>query len=165
MKKFTVRPSNLQDDIFCMAKIGSSEKPSFCVWVNPDPGRVGDPYLKYYNAQNYTKAESVIRLGLKETKFIYHNDGKQSWKVTKKELKQLDDFLSKKSRKFVGVTNWQVTIYHWNYEYGLIDEDFPDKYASMIDAFVDGYFDTKENLSEPSYVPSNQKQPEYASLL
>ena len=165
MKKFTVRATDLQDDIFCMAKIGSSIKPAFCVWVNPDSGRVGDPYLKYYNAQNYTEAESVIRLGLKEAKLIYHNDDKKRWKVTKEQLKQLDTFLSSKSAEYRRYTNWQTTIYHWNYEYGFLDSEYPDRYDTIIDAYMDGYFDTNDNLSNPSYIPSYQKQPSYADLL
>lgn len=152
-------------DIFCMAKIGHSTKPAFCVCVNPDAGRVGDPYLKYYNAQNCSKAKSVIRLGLKEPKLIHHKDGKLDWDVNKKELKQLDTFLSSNSKTYRGYTNWQVTIYHWNYEYGLLDEDYPEEYNSLIDAYFNGYYDTPDNISEPSYIPSYQKQIFYSDSI
>ena len=152
-------------DIFCMAKIGQSAKPAFCVCVNPDAGRVGEPYLKYYNSQNYNKADAVIRLGLKEPKFIYHKDGKNQWEVTRKELKQLDEFMTKKSAKYRRYTNWEVTLYHWNYEYGFLDADYPDDYETDIDAFFDGYYDTEENLSEPSYLPSYQERIVYADMI
>ncbi|MCM1226185.1 MAG: hypothetical protein NC320_02010 [Clostridium sp.] len=152
-------------DIFCMAKIGQSAKPAFCVCVNPDAGRVGEPYLKYYNAQNYNKAEAVIRLGLKEPKFIYHKDGKKQWNVTKRELKQLNEFMSKKSIDDKPYTNWQSTLYHWNYEYGFLDSDYPEEYDRRIDAFFDGFYDTKENLAEPSYLPSCHEQILYADMM
>ena len=165
MKKSTVRPADLPDDIFCMVKIGSSMRPAFCVWVAPDPGRAGDPYLKYYDAQNYTQAGSVVRLGLKEAKFIFHHGGKKHWKVTKEDLQQLDRFLSAKSAEYRRYTNWQTTIYHWNYEYGFLAPEYPDSYDTLIDAYMDGYFDTKDDLSDPAYIPSDQEQPSYADLL
>lgn len=146
------------EPIYSMAQIGQNEKPSFCIWVNPDQGRNGNPYFKMFDAQRYTSAEKSIRIGLLEPKLIFHADGKKIWNVTKSDLKELDRFMSKKSRKYAGYTNWQATIYDWNYEYGYIQPSPEDMYDSDIDAFFDGFYDTKENLSKPSYIPHTQRQ-------
>ena len=162
MKRITVIPPDYQEPIYSMAQIGQNESPGFCIWVNPDQGRNDDPYFKMYNAQKYASAEKSIRIGLLEPKLIYHSDGKEIWHVTKSDLKHLDVFMSKKSRKYVGYTNWQATIYDWNYEYGCITPSPDDEYVSDIAAFFDGYYDTEENLAKPSYISSTQRRIIYA---
>ena len=77
----------------------------------------------------------------------------------------LDKFMSRKSRKYSGYTNRQAAIYDWNYEYGFISQSPETLYDSDIDAFFDGYYDTKDNLSEPSYIPSNQTRIVYADYV
>lgn len=153
------------EPVYSMAQIGRNENPEFCVWVNPDQGRTRDPYFKMYNAQRYTAATKSIRIGILEPKLIYHSDGKQVWHVTKSDLKELDKFMSRKSRKYSGYTNWQATIYNWNYEYGFISPSPETLYDSDIDAFFDGYYDTRDNLSEPSYIPSNQTRIMYTDYV
>lgn len=150
------------EPVYSMAQIGKNENPIFCIWVNPDQGRNGDPYFKMYDAQKYSSAKHSIRIGLKEPKLIYHADGKKFWNVTKSDLKALDRFMSKKSRKYAGFTNWQATIFDWNYEYGCIEPSPEDEFNSDIEAFFSGYYDTNENLHKPSYIPSTQRQICYA---
>lgn len=164
MKKFTVISENYREPIESMSQIGrngSEDKSEYCVYVNPDQSRTGDPYLKYYNARSYSKADKVIRLGMKKFEIIHHSDGLRFWDVTRKELKTLDNFLSGRSKIFSPYTNWQVALYLWNYESDLFT-DIPDKYNTIIEAFFDGYFDTEENLNKPNYLPSFQKQILYA---
>lgn len=162
MKNFIVFPSDYREPILTMAQVGRNEKPGFCIWVNPDQGRKGDPYFKMYNAQSYAKADKCIRIGIREPKLIYHTDGKKVWHITESDLKYLDKFMSQKSRKYAGYSNWQATIYDWNYEYSFIHPSPENQYEEDIDAFFDGYYDTEENLSDPSYVPSYQRQIIYA---
>lgn len=164
MKKITVRPSSYKEPIMSMAQIGRSrdtDKIGFCVYVNPDSGRKGNPYFKFYNAGGYNKADKIVRLGIKRFEVIKHSDGFKFWDVTKRELKVLDIFLSRKSKDYPKYTNWEVTLYQWNKE-ALFITDAPDEYDSNIDAFFAGYYDTEENLSEPSYIPSTQEQILYA---
>lgn len=153
------------EPIYSMAQIGQNEKPAFCIWVNPDQDRIGDPYFKMYDSQRYTTAKRSIRIGIKAPKLIYHKDGKGVWAVTTSDMKYLDAFMSKKSRKYLGYTNWESTIFDWNYEYGFITPATDSEYASDIDAFFGGYYDTSKNLNHPSYVPSTTKQPTYADLI
>lgn len=167
MQKFTVHPSDFKEPIMSMSQIGrsrDSDKFSYCVYVNPDPGRRGNPYLKFYNASNYSKADKVIRLGMKKFEIIRHSDGLKFWDVNRQELKMLDAFLSRTAKENPKYTNWQYAIYQWNRE-ALFITDAPDEYASNIDAFFDGFYDTEENLSEPSYIPSFQERIIYADKI
>lgn len=42
--------------------------------------------------------------------------------------------------------------------------DVPTGYKTRIEAFVNGYYNTEENLKDPSYVPSYLKMPDYTKL-
>lgn len=158
---------NASEPILSMSQIGRSrdtDKFGYCVYVNPDPGRKGNPYFKFYNASSYKKADSVIRLGIKSFEIIKHSDGLQFWNVGTKELKALDMFMARKSKEYPKYTNWEVTLYQWNRE-ALFITDAPDEYDMNIDAFFDGYYDTDDNFSEPSYIPSFQKRIVYADMI
>jgi hypothetical protein len=169
MKKLlaSAKSTRYSTEITSMATVGKSDgdKPHFMVQVNPDPKRVGDPYLKYYDANNYRKADRVIRLGLKDLKAFDHSNerGIKQWNVSKDDLRVLDAFLNEKNKDFPAYTNWQVALYHWNNEYGFISNT--DEYSTNIEAFIAGYYDTDENIAEPSYVPSTQEQHKYVDLL
>ncbi|MCM1226143.1 MAG: hypothetical protein NC320_01800 [Clostridium sp.] len=167
MKKFTVYPSDYKEPIMSMAQIGRSrdtDKFGYCVYVNPDSGRKGNPYFKFYNASGYNKADKVIRLGIKKFEVIKHSDGFKFWDISKQEAKALDSFLSRKSKMYSQYTNWELMIFLWNVE-ALFITDAPDEYESNIEAFFDGFYDTKENLAEPSYVPSYQERIVYADMI
>jgi hypothetical protein len=169
MKKLLASAKSIprRTEITSMATVGKSDgdKPHFMVQVNPDAKRIGNPYLKYYDANNYLKADRVIRLGLTDLKAFDHSSerGIKFWKVNKEDLRVLDAFLSEKSKDFPAYTYWQMALYHWNNEYGFISNT--DAYPTNIDAYMAGYYDTAENLNHKSYVPSTQEQQTYTNLI
>lgn len=150
-----------------MSTIGKHVKPNFTVAVNPDRGRKGDCYFKYYNSNDYHKAKKVARINLRIPSYIQHknSDGKEDWILNSKAKSALVDYLNNESDQWLNVTNWQSCLYHWNREKGLLDDPFPrDTYYSQIEAFLSGYYDTEENLSNPSYMSSQSKMPDYNQL-
>lgn len=151
--------------IYCMSKVGTSEKPPFIVGVYESGDHIGIPYLKIYNSQKYSTATKVTRLSLRDGSRIVHKntDGCIEWDdINNKTLKALDTFLQKRSRQFSEYTNWQVMIYLWNYETGFIKPSPENKYNTDIDAFFDGYYDTEENMNNPNYMSSDSKQPTFS---
>ena len=151
------------ESIFSMATVGRNEKPTLMIAVNPDTGRIGDCYFNYYNNAYYPKSTKVTRINIKKPEKILHKnyDGKEEWGLSSRDKRILCAFLDAKSRDVPSLTNWQMVLYHWNNEYGNISKQFPDKYQSRIDAFVQGFYDTEENLKNPSYVYSKLKRPDY----
>ena len=69
------------------------------IWVDGDgaTGRnfIKDPYFKRYDNTNVKQATKVARIKIKESKYIYHNDGKDIWVLNSKERKQLIKTLEK----------------------------------------------------------------------
>lgn len=150
--------------ISCMSKLGDSDKPAFMVGVYEDGSHVGEPYLKIYNNPRYTKSTMVTRLSLIDGHRIIHKnyDGRQEWDIDNKTLKSLDIFLEKPSNQDTEYSNWQALLYLWNVETSIICGSTPKPYRSMLAAFVAGYYDTEENLSDPNYMPSYAEKPIFA---
>lgn len=162
--KMIHRSSNYSG-IFCMSKVGSNDKPPFIVGVYESGDHIGIPYLKIYNSQKYSTATKVTRLSLIDGSRIVHKntDGCEEWDdITNKTLKSLNDFLKKPSRQYRGYSNWQVMIYLWNYEIGIIAPAPEDRFNTDIEAFFAGYYDTEMNLGNSNYMPSNSEQPDFA---
>lgn len=67
--------------------------------------------------------------------------------------------MNSKSKKNPKYTNWEYTIFSWNDEYRFLESY--EGVEPLIDEFFNGYFDTEENLSNPSYVPSYQLMPDW----
>lgn len=153
------------EPIETMSTIGRNENPSFAVTVNPDSGRMGDCYFKYFNSADYRTADKLARISFTEPKKVIHKntDGKQEWELNVKDKKILCKFLSSKSRKYksLNITNWQSALYHWNYEYGFFTYDYPDDYGLEIEAYLDGFYD---NIEHPSYLKSTLRMPDYTLI-
>ena len=150
--------------ISCMSKLGECDKPSFMVGVYEDGSHVGCPYLKIYNNAKYPKSTKVTRLSLVDGSRLIHKniDGRDEWDIDNRTLKALDNFLQASSRKYAGYSNWQVLMYLWNYETSIISSAPDDMYDTDIEAFVDGYYDTEDNLNNPNYMPSTAEKPKFA---
>ena len=153
--------------IYCMATVGRNLSQNFTVAVNPDSKHIGLCYLKYYNSNNYKKADKVIRLNLKKPEKIYHTnfDGKENWEINSQERKMLCQFLDSQSKQFPEFTYWQLTLYHWNNEYGFLLSDYPDAFANHIEAFISGFYDDLDESMHPSYMFSGTARPDYMNLL
>lgn len=154
------------EPIFSMATVGYDTKHNITIAVNPDGNRVGDCYFKYYDHASYHSARCVARIDFRKPRKIIHRnkDGKKDWKLNSDDLKILVWYLQQPSSDYSGLTNWQVALYHWNHEHHLLDKARPPKYDTTIKAFVDGFYDTEENLSDPSYLASTLKMPDYTEL-
>ena len=154
--------------IFGMARVGSVDtKPSLTVAVNPDTNRIGDPYLKCYNASRYDTADCVTRLSFYAPKKVFHRnrDGKKEWILNSDDKDAICEFLDSPSKDYSNdkITYWLVSLYSWNNECSLLNGEFPEQYSTKIEAFIDGFYD-KENRDNPNYVPSTTLRPDYTQV-
>lgn len=136
-----------------MATIGSSEKPALSIQVNPDSGRIGNPYFKAYNAEltrpNETK---VCRLHFFDSGMEYHQDKFKDWIPNGKDIKNIKEFLNSTHEREKNYTNWQMCKFLWNMEFKF----FPQR---DIDRYMNGELDEQFKY-HPSYVPSTAPIPE-----
>lgn len=151
--------------INAMATVGRHFKPNFIIVVTPDTNRHGICYFKYLDSDSYASAEHIARINIREASRVYHTDntGKQEWNLNSKDKKVLCNYLLDES-KYRGVTNWQLLLYHWNNEHGFLERNYGKTYDSPINAFVDGFYDTEENVADPNYVASYLEMPDYTQL-
>lgn len=111
-----------------------------CVWVE-NPNTHETDYFKYYNSFSYHKADAVARISLLEPKYIKHRnlDGKNAWKLTNKEKRELIRLMNAPSKVHAGFTNWQATLIQYNFDNFFIQpedtinrafnkEEFPDAF-------------------------------------
>lgn len=138
-----------------MATIYKSKEYGVCVAVNPDSGRSGNPYFKFFNNSDFRKATKIIRILFKKPDYVVHKDGKQLWKLNTKEKKLLIEILNTESKQYKGYTNWEAAKFNWNYEYMEELLDIEEYYAGNYDELY------KNN---PGYVPSTLKMPDYNKL-
>lgn len=143
--------------LYEMATVHRDTTENISVAVNPDSKRVGDPYFKFYNDADFSKATAVIRIMFKSSNYTEHTDGKKFWKLNSKEKKLLVKTLESTSKKYraFGFMVWDAAKFDWNYEYLKIDIE-PEEYISG---------DCDEQFkNNPSYIPSTFKMPNYLDL-
>ena len=135
-----------------MASVGSTDNPiGLKVQVNPDPNRSGNPYFKVYSSK-IPKAgqDKVARLHFLDDGMEYHKDGFKDWILTTSEIKMIKSFLNKNHHREKEYTNWEMTKWLWNLEYGFFSDE-------QIDDYMNGKLD---NIQHPSYVPSTTPIPD-----
>lgn len=156
------------DDIYGMATIGRHENPNFLVAVNPDTNRFGDCYFKYYDDKSFDSAKRVTRLSFTAPVKVKHRnrDGKQEWDLNTKDRKNLCNYLDEPSKDYrlSGLTNWVMALYHCDNECGLLSDDYPEEYSNKVDAFLHGFYDTEENITNPNYLVSTLSRPDYTQV-
>lgn len=148
-------PLPMYDDYYLgeMSSIGSVEKPSMSVWVNPDPGRIGNPYFKVYDSETPKANKSkVMRLHFFDSGMEYHQDKYLDWVPKNKELKMVKEFLEEPNDDFKEYSNWDICKFMWNVEYHFFPRRMRDDYFA---GKLDGQF-----KDHPSYVPSTTSIPE-----
>ena len=139
-----------QEPLVEMATVALSSVDSLKIIVTPDRGRVGSPYLKVFNTVKLKPGESkVARLHFFDNKLEYHKDKYLDWCITDRDVRNIQQFLSKAHEDFSEYTNWQMACYLWNLELDLV--------FNRKDYFSGKY--EKDNMSNPSYVPFNTKMP------
>ena len=145
-----------------MASIGVNTKPTFAVQVHPDSERSGDPYMKLYDNKGFSSEGNKTRVSLLRPRYVVHNN--EVWKLNSKYRRALVDFLNSPSKDFPGLTNWDMAKYHWNNECHVLSYDVDTGKLTGSQAYVSGLYDTEDNLSNPSYVPSYSEMPNYLEL-
>ena len=148
--------------VYSMASIGVNTKPTFAVQVHPDSGRSGDPYMKLYDNKGFSSEGNKTRVSLLKPKYVVHNN--EVWTLNSKYRKALVDFLRSPSKDFPRLTNWYAVKYYWNNECHLLSYETDTGKLSRPQAYVSGYYDTDENISNPSYVPSYLEMPNYLEM-
>ena len=142
-------PLPMYDDNYIgeMATIFTNPKVGMTIRVNPDPGRIGNPYFKVYNSAKIKRNEtSVVRLHFFDSSMEYHKDEYLNWVIFSDDVKRIKEILETEKD---GITYWKKTCWKWNLEYNhfmLADDQENEYYAGLFDdVFKD----------HPSYVPSN----------
>lgn len=148
--------------VYSMASIGVNTKPTFAVQVHPDFGRSGDSYMKLYDNKVFSSEGNKTRVSLLRPKYVVHNN--EVWKLNSKYRRALVDFLNSPSKDFPGLTNWEMVKYNWNNECHILSYDVNTGELTRPQAYVNGLYDTEENLSDPSYVPSCAEMSNYLDL-
>lgn len=138
-----------------MATVYKNKECGVCIAVNPDSGRVGKPYFKFFNDSDFRKATHIIRILFDEVDYIVHNDGKKLWKLNHKEKQLLMSILQKESKQYKGYTNWDAAKFNWNYEY--LEE------MISIDEYYNGNYD-EIYKNAPGYIISTLLMPDYMKL-
>lgn len=169
MKRYvhnTVEVDSSLVDIQAMSRVGVFAG-NLCM-VTPDDGRMGEPYFKVCNNASYRKADEISRISFLEPRYITgHRDesGKKSVKLSSKQIKQLVEFFSHKF-VFLNVSHWQFALYQYNKEFKFIVERSgrTDLRPVELSMFLNGEFDTEENLAHPNYLPSYLQMPDYSKL-
>lgn len=143
--------------LFEMATVHRDMTENISIAVNPDSKKIGDPYFKFYDSTDYTKAKRVISIFFTKPGYTKHSDGKKLCVLNHDDKKLLVKTLKSISKKYkaCGFTVWDAAKYDWNYEYLKIDIE-PDE-------FISGSYDELYK-DVPSYVPSTLKMPDYMQI-
>lgn len=164
------------DSVFAMSTIGSYlDKGKLVFRMSVHHGRThrNGCYFKIYDGSLSNKKRSAIkiatkiaRINFKEPSYESHRDRLPAWILSPDECKQLNEFLDSVSEESkVPMTNWEFAKYQWNRELGLLDDySYQEKYSDMQSAYIDGYFDTEENLSNHQYLSTTYCRPDYTKL-
>lgn len=123
------------------------------IQVNPDLHRVGVPYFKAFNNPKLLESTKVCRLHFLDEGMEYHKDYYRDWRPNKKDILMIRRFLQGNHKHMSMYTNWQMTCWLWNFEYGAFFD------SDDIDTYMSGQFDELYE-DHPSYVPSTTPIPE-----
>ena len=95
--------------LYEMSMAWISKQNNKCVWVE-NPSGHNNKYFKYLNGASYQKADKVARISMLKPAYLEHvdYDGKDNWKLTSKERKELIDLMSQTNKKYAPCTNWQA---------------------------------------------------------
>lgn len=123
--------------------------------VNPDGGRIGDPYFKFYNNKSYSASTHLARIMFFKPEYAVHSGSKKPWNLNSKERKILVTVMNKESDYYDNATNWDAAKFDWNRE--------ALKLPIKISKYLQGEYDELYS-DNPSYVPSYLKMPNYRNL-
>ena len=139
-----------------MSTIVMDKKNSVLVQVNPDMGRMGLEYFKFFNSFSEGKATRIARISFRDPRYVIHhnNRGKDNWILNSKEKRMLVALLQQKSDMINCegnvLTNWEKSIVQFNLEKGLPKEDTEENFVN--------------NPKYPNYLPIDLPMPDYYKL-
>lgn len=117
-KELNDKLKEVMQPLYEMATVVSDD--NLYISVNPDAKRgwENQEYFKVYNSSSYRTADKVARIKFREPAYVEHNneDGKESWKLNVKDVKNLMKLLQAPSKKENGLNNWQYAILQFNLE-------------------------------------------------
>lgn len=143
---------SLNEECAEVATIGGDEELGIRVQVNPDRSKEGVPYFKVFNDTKIKVGKTKVgRFHFTDDKMEYHNDKYLDWDITNDDIKNIQIFMNKKNKKQPAYTNWQITCYKWNEEYGFMLDKEEEYFNGELD---------EEFINCPSYVPSTTKMPD-----
>lgn len=135
-----------------MVTIGADCGHNFRVRVNPCRRKRAKPYFKVFNRISLLSKElRVVRFHFFDSGMEYHRDKYLDWHIYNNDIENIQNFMMKSNKKQPKYTNWKMTCYKWNEEYGfMLDNE---------EEYFNGEFDEKY-FGHPSYIPSTTKMPD-----
>lgn len=136
-----------------MANIRVDRQRNISIQINRREG-LNAFYFKFYNHQDYERADKVCRISLYKPEYIEHRnlDGKKNWVLNSSERKELVNCL-KETVKRTGLSYWEELIIAFNREKPgdpLGDEETMEN--------------TMDDLKYPDHLPIDLPMPNYALL-
>lgn len=147
-------PRRIVEKLNEMATVGRDNQKGLLMQVNPDEGRQGLEYFKFYNAFNHSNANKMARIEFRRPEYVIHRNmmGKSKWFLNTHEKNDLMDFLHLKNSTRPDLDNWHYGIVAFNNEKGLNPEETEQNLLS------------KGTLKHPQYLPFDLKIPDYRLL-
>lgn len=154
MQKYTIEQLNEELEKFAIVEMAMAwidKQNNVCAWVENLSGR-NNKYFKYINSTSYTKATKVARISMFTEEYLIHKDpaGKQAWKLTNLEKKQLLNLLNSDNKEYKSITNWQAILVPYN----------KDNFGLFVQETING-FDKEEY---PDAFPIDYPMPNYLEL-
>lgn len=140
----------MEEILLEFATVYTGEDIPLKIIVSVDENRIGNPYFKVFNANDFKKATKMARISFLEPKYVIHsmNYGKENWVLNSKEKKLLINALT--SLADINCTVWQSAVIDYNREHGV--SIFKQRQM------------TKEQLIEKHLLPLDLEMPDYTKL-
>lgn len=147
-------PNRIIENLNEMATIGRDNRRGLLMQVNPDEGRQGLEYFKFYNAFSRDHANKFARIEFRRPEYVIHGNmgGKKKWFLNGREKDDLMDFLNSQNSTRRDLTNWRYGILAFNQEKGL-DPEMTEQ--NLLAA---------RQLPYPNYLPFDLQMPDYRQL-
>lgn len=147
--------------LFEMSQVTTIESKSFdaCIWVHPSPNRNG-AYFKMYDAISIEHSKGCARIDFSNPSYMVHVDemGKNQWKLSNREIKELITFMNDSNDTAPNVSNWIYCKWIWN-------RDLCSQLGMSLKfgKYVAGEYDKDERMPH-NFVKSDQAMPDYLQL-
>ena len=150
----SIGPYRIIENLNEMATIGRDNRKGLLMQVNPDEGRQGLEYFKFYNAFNHSNAKKMARIEFRRPEYVIHSNmmGEKTWYLNAHEKNDLMDFLNSQNSTRPDLSNWQYGIIAFNNEKGLNPEETEQNLLA------------DRTLRHPNFLPFDLQMPDYRQL-